>query len=269
MSLGVAIKGPEGVVLAADSRVTLTVPIPGQNVVIPATYDNATKLLSVLGQTHIGVITYGLGAIGQNEPRTAHSFMPEFEDSLHDSPRLTVQGFSQRFSDFFLQKWQTSMPAQFGGPGMVFLIGGYDEQYPYGKVFQVEIPNQPVPLEHFASQGEFGIVYGGQREIADRIVQGFDDSLPHIIQARFNLSDQQRNDLREELRRELTVKVPFAFLPLQDCVDVAIFLVRATIGIQSWFVGIRGVGGAIDVATVTRTKGFEPVQQKRIVGKVG
>jgi DNA-binding protein len=32
-------------------------------------------------------------------------------------------------------------------------------------------------------------------------------------------------------------------------------------------VGIRGVAGAVDVATITRTQGFEEVQLKKIVGE--
>ena len=70
MSLGIAFKGPEGLVLAADSRVTLLAQVQGvavlqgAQVVMPATFDNATKLLSVPSQKHVAAITYGAGAIG-------------------------------------------------------------------------------------------------------------------------------------------------------------------------------------------------------------
>jgi len=57
-------------------------------------------------------------------------------------------------------------------------------------------------------------------------------------------------------------------LPLQDSIDLAIFLVRATITLQKWQIGIRGVGGAIDVATITQTDGFRSVQQKQIRGEL-
>ncbi len=51
MSLGMIFKGPEGIVLAADSRVTLNATIPNSNplIQIPATFDYATKLLKVEG----------------------------------------------------------------------------------------------------------------------------------------------------------------------------------------------------------------------------
>ena len=87
MSLGIAFKGPEGIVLAADSRVTLTAQIQTGKTkeLLPSTFDNATKLLQVTGHNYVGVVTYGLGAMGEKEPRVAHSFMPEFEKHLDES----------------------------------------------------------------------------------------------------------------------------------------------------------------------------------------
>ena len=80
MSLGLAFKGAEGIVLAADSRVTLTAAIQppagavgAPTMLLPSTYDNATKLLRIHGQDYVGAVTYGAGAIGAKEPRTAHS----------------------------------------------------------------------------------------------------------------------------------------------------------------------------------------------------
>lgn len=268
MSLGIVFKGPEGIVLAADSRVTLGARITdpqGQAMNIPATYDNATKLLRVVGQTHVGVVTYGAGAIGQREVRTAHSFLPEFEDELEEGGRLSVQDFANRLSDFFKKQWSRTMPKDYKGPDMVFLIGGYDDGAPYGKVFEVGIPSKPVPQE--SSKDTFGITWGGQREFADRLLQGFDAGLPAVVQKFLKLSGKQVQGLGDHLKSQLSARIPYQFLPLQDCIDLSIFLIRATIMMQTWLIGIRGVGGAIDVATITRTVGFEAVQQKTIVGE--
>ncbi len=46
MSLGVVIKGPEGIVLAADSRITLEALQVGAQHPIVVNFDNATKLIS-------------------------------------------------------------------------------------------------------------------------------------------------------------------------------------------------------------------------------
>ena len=54
MSLAIAFKGPEGIVLAADSRVTLTGELPGGEI-FTSYFDNATKLLIVQGQPYVGM----------------------------------------------------------------------------------------------------------------------------------------------------------------------------------------------------------------------
>jgi hypothetical protein len=56
-------------------------------------------------------------------------------------------------------------------------------------------------------------------------------------------------------------------MPLQDCVDVAIFFIRTTISAQKLTVGLRGVGGPIDVAIITQKDGLQFVQQKKIHGE--
>ena len=276
MSLGIVFKGPEGIVLAADSRVTLNTqvqPPQGPSLLLPSTFDNATKLLKVKGQDFVGTITYGAGAIGQREPRTAHSFLPEFEAALANTGRLSVQEFAQRLSDFFMARWTTAgmpNPAP-AGQDMVFLVGGYDDGAAYGSVFEIFIPSRPAPRETLPS-GQFGATYGGQHQIVSRLINGFDLMTPQVVRDFLRLPvalpQGQPDPLDIELRTKLAAKIPWQFLPLQDCVDLSIFLVRATITLQKWTLDVRGVGGAIDVATVTRTEGFEYIQQKAIIGEV-
>ena len=270
MSLAVVFKSAEGIVLAADSRVTLNITGGAENAweTIPAFYDNATKLLKVNGQEHVGVVTFGLGALGTNALRTAYSFMPEFEEALSKdaSGRLPVYEFAQKLSDFFVEQWRATMPSDFNGPDLVFLIGGYNENEPYGRVYEVLIPSNPEPCERHPDN-EFGVTWGGQREYVDRLIRGFDDSLPAEVQHWYDLSDEQNEQLFQEIAGASQLPIPFHFLSLQDCVDLTIFLIRTTITLQKWLVGIRGVGGAIDVATITRTEGYRTVQQKQITGE--
>jgi hypothetical protein len=193
--------------------------------------------------------------------------MPEFAQQLQDLGRLSVQDFASRLSQFFLDKWNAQNMPVTPGQDMVFLVGGYDEGAPYGRVFEVSIPSHPTPAERHGGPGEFGLVRGGQREYADRLIHGFDGKLPELTKDFLKLDDAKRDELRQYLQSHLQVPVPFAFLPLQDCVDLAIFLIRTTIVMQHWVVGIRGVGGAIDVAVITQTDGFAEIQTKKITGE--
>jgi hypothetical protein len=275
MSLGIAFKGSEGVVLAADSRVTLNAQLqlaPGvPPLMLPATFDNATKLLKVKGQEYVGAITYGVGAIGLNEPRTAHSFIPEFEAQL-PAERLSVETFATRLSTFFLARWNDAHMPNPAAPGqdMVFLIGGYDQDAPYGRVFEFFIPSNPAPREAIP-QGQFGGRWGGQFQTVDRLISGIDPATVQVVRDFLHVAGPppgQPDPLEIELKTKLSSRIPWQFLPLQDCVDLAIFLIRATITLQKWTVDIRGVGGAVDVATVTRSLGFKYIQQKEVIGEV-
>jgi len=273
MSLGIAFKGAEGVVLAADSRVTLTAethPNPKTKQLLPAYYDNATKLLSVDGQKFIGAVTYGVGAVGKTSPRTAHSYIPEFEAELlkANTERLKVEEFANRLGDFFMRQWITAnMPTNDKNTQMIFLVGGYDEGSPYGRVFELFIPSKPKPREWHKGDDKFGIVWGGQREYTDRLINGFDERLPDIAQQVLGLTRDKTQLLKSELKKQLQASIPYPFLPLQDCVDISVLLIRTTIAIQNWIVGIRGVGGPIDVATITRVEGFQSIQRKAIMGE--
>lgn len=270
MSLGIAFKGPEGIVLAADSRVTINAErkiSDSKSLILPSTFDNAIKLLMVNGHNYVGAVTYGAGAIGLSEPRTAHSFLPEFEFALSKEKveRFTVEDFSKQLSKFFLEEWNATMPKDFQGEPLIFLIGGYDFDAAYGKVFQVVIPYQPNPIEQSAGAGVFGITYGGQVQILSRILSGFDPLGPEIINNNLKLSDKQKQEL-DKFLPSLNLAIPYQFLPLQDCVDLSMFLIRTTIELQKWMIDIRGVGGVIDIATITRTDGFKYVQRKEIKG---
>ena len=82
--------------------------------------------------------------------RTAHSFLPELEATLKQEAagRLTVQAMSQRLSDFYMGQWTAAgMPTPYQGPAMTFLVAGFNDNEPYGRTFQVDLPDRPTPVE--------------------------------------------------------------------------------------------------------------------------
>lgn len=80
----------------------------------------------------------------------------------------------------------------------------------------------------------------------------------------FGVDESKLARLGQKWQTALGVSLPVRLLPLQDCVDISTFLVNLTAVVQRWTVGIRGVGGAVDVATVTRFVGYEDIKKKTI-----
>lgn len=266
MSLGVVIKGPEGIVLAADSRITLEVQRLGDPPPPPliVNFDNATKLLRFTGfHNFVGAVTYGAAVIGL---RTAHSYIPEFELTLPEK-RLNVEDYATRLSDFFLKTWKDVKPDMPTSPSMTFIVGGYDQKEPYGKVFLFDIPNNPKPMPRNPGETDFGITWGGQLNISSRIIHGFDPSVPAIISQALKSDPKTAGELIQKLKQNLEFQIPYQVLPLQDCIDLAIFLIRTTIIAQGLAVGVRGVGGPIDVAVITRIEGINFIQSKALRGE--
>ena len=264
MSLGIVIRAPEGIVLAAESRVTLTVSPPAPEPAIHVNYDNATKLLNFTSpHDYVGAVTYGQAAIGL---RTAHSYTPEFESTLPDE-RVSVEDFAKRLSAFFMDQWSLAMPTGYVGPPMTFAVGGFDEGQPYGQAYLLEVPSAPDPVRQGADD-DFGITWGGQREWVDRLLQGFDSRLPELLVQTLHLDQEKQQEMLGALAG-LQMQAPLQAMALQDCVDLALFFIRTTISGQQLTVGIRGCGGFIDVATITRRMGLQFIQRKTMHGEPG
>jgi hypothetical protein len=144
-----------------------------------------------------------VGAIGEPQPRTAHSYIPEFEQEI-GKDRLSVEEFATKLGDFFHRQWRSTMPPKTPpNDSMVFLVGGFDEDAAYGRVFEVVIPAAPIPAER--NPDDFGITWGGQVEVVGRLLNGFDPNLDRLIRACRHLSQARAQTRWTPARRFLAV----------------------------------------------------------------
>ena len=97
-------------------------------------------------------------------------------------------------------------------------------------------------------------------------VNGIDQLAIEHVKQKLTIADQDMNDAVAEASQLHQLKIPYQFLPLQDSVDLSILLVKTTSQLMQYTTDVRGVGGAVDVATITRTEGFKNVQSKQIRG---
>lgn len=259
MSLGMVIKSPEGLVLAAESRVTLQIQKAGTNEVVFNTFDNATKLFSFSSpHNHIGVVTYGQAAIGQ---RTAHSYVPEFEATL-DGKLPTVLDYANALSTFYSDQWNRIMPNPYTGQNMTFIVCGFNENEPHGRVYLLDIPSHPAPVEQSPGVGVFGITWGGQREIVDRLIIGYDNQILPTIFSILTPSPAQVQAVMQALQGKHQLQIPLDVMALQDCISLARLFISTTINTQELTIGLRGCGGPVDIAVIQRNKDLKYIQRK-------
>ena len=257
MSLGIAIKGPEGIVLASDSRATIVAQSKNKSA-FEVHFDNASKLFQFSGKhCYVGAVSYGNALVGD---RLLHGWLPEFEaEQLADKERFSVQDYAELLAAFF-KKVRKPDDASF-----TMLVGGYDPdpEKAYGRVFQLNVPGDESQEMHPGDQS-FGMSWGGQLEVASTLIHGYHPAILSILAQQHGLDDEQVQKFKVTCGQVTGLRIPYQVLPLQDSVDLAILIIKTTISAQSLSMSLRGVGGVIEVVTVTRTKGVTDVQRRTL-----
>ena len=111
------------------------------------------------------------------------------------------------------------------------------------------------------------MTWGGQIEIVNRIVKGYDPGLLPLLVKHLDASPSQLQEFQKSVADSFEYKVPYDVLPLQDCIDLAIFLIRTTMTAQDLSVASRGVGGMIEVAAIAPKKGMRWIQRRELRGE--
>ena len=234
MSLVVTVYVPSGIVMAADSRMTVLrseereegdQKLKVQQQIVLS--DNAYKVVA-LPSIRVGVSVYDAGVIN-NQPVDSH--IHRFEEEAI-TPEDDVVSCGEKFLSFF----QTNYP----GVPIGFHVSGYrlEKKASTPHVFVGHTTKQEgVRRVNTSKEGtvQYGILRSGDIQVVNRLI-------------------------------EKTQLPLFAAMPLQDAVDYAIHLIRATIETMRFEPRFPGVGGAIDVLAVTPA-GMRWVQRKELRGE--
>lgn len=253
MTIVVGAASPDGIILAADSRTTLS---DGDRFRIAS--DAAEKVFELAER--FGVATYGMAFIGN---RTINGLMDEFLAQMGDACPDDVESFAQALGDFF----HVRFVAEHGDEGpeqgwpLGFVVASYDESG-IGHVWEVGIPGPSVECQP-VNTADRGVLWRGQTDAIVRLIKGVD------VAALNSVMELERGDLEKLANLEYILLHPTT---LQDAADMASFLVRTTIDMQRFSDGIAlspgivpGCGGLTQLLAVTRA-GVEWVNKRWMVG---
>ena len=224
MSLLVTLYVPEGIVLAGDSRLTLTwkSKLQGND------NQNATNISDTTNKVFLVNKRFGLGTFG-----TAHiggipiaGFIDSFiESKISDAteidhfPQLLISHFSGIKADF-----ETS-----------FYVVGYKKESGQSvqHIYFVNIKNKTQQrVNKPNTETIFCANWGGETEVVSRL-----------------LNSVQLKDGANWVTVDDTI-VPWNFLTLQDAIDFARYAIRTTSDTQRFQQRIKTVGGPIDVLVI-------------------
>jgi hypothetical protein len=258
MSLAVTVITPEGIVQAADSRVSIPVNVTDELLSF-SHFDNATKLLTFEApHDHVSVTTYGAGTIGS---RTAHSFIKEFQRALPNN-RVTTKKFAEALQKFYKEEWE-KIKDNPQNTLMTFQVAGINASQQFGELYVVSVPGEDPP-QKVISNGTFSLYYGGDKSTVDRLVRGRDLKIDNAIIENDELKEviDPLSKIFSEVQEQHML--PLGSYALQDAIDLARFLIKTTSDMQKLSLNVKSVGGAIDVSCVTKTGACEIISRKKI-----
>ena len=234
MSLAVTVYVPSGIVMAADSRMTVLrtddreeegKKIRQQQQLVLS--DSAFKLVE-LHTVPVGVAVYDAAVI-DSQPVESH--IRRFEEETL-TPADDVNSVAEKFLKYF----QTN----YGGVGVGFEVAGYKQEGKDSVQHVLSGHTIREPKIQRVNRGEdgkllYGVLRAGDTLIATRLI------------------DQNFIPL-------------FDAMPLQDAVDYAIYLIHTTIETLRFEPRFPTVGGPIDVLVI-QPKGLHWVQRKELRGE--
>ena len=278
MSIAVLIGVHDGVVLAADSASSLSLPVPaggalspGQPGLVANVYDNANKIFNLVKGKPIGCITYGSGNIGNASIGT---LIKDLREKLKDTPeamsfnseKYTMEGIAGILSEFLGEACDKLTPAAKASVNVGFLLGGYSEPGDLGESWSLDIAKGvPQPPKQLRQPDAPSINWGGQGEAVYRLLVGFSPGLFEVL-AKITTPPQDPTDMTRRLAPllagQLSAPMAFAPMPIQDAIDLARFLVHTAVMFSRFLPGPNVVGGPIEIAAITKHEKFKWISRK-------
>lgn len=269
MTIAIAVKVNDGIVLAADSAATLS----DEHGEIKQVYNNANKIINLCKGLPIGFISWGLGGIGNDSISTLlKDLRRRFAglDGDHQEWALNEHSYSladvaERAREFLFDEYyqkafaQASPKPQFGG-----IVAGYSAGQPQSEAYQVAIDNNgncPAP-KLVIPPGGSGAMWAGQPEALQRLIRGVSGSMPQQLEKHLGIANDEAIQKTIAMSAELDEQLVSPAMPIQDAIEFAEFMTETTIKYYRFKPGAATVGGPIEIAAITKHEGFKWVRRK-------
>ena len=153
MSLLIAIKSPEGIVICSDSRLSVSQP-NGTPLPDTAFFDSGTKVWVLSPPNH----TVSVGFVGQaaSGVRSVGSLLREYGEAV--GVRKTVEEIARDLHGKL-------RPMGLGN--IALTVAGFDTTNFYGRMFQINLPGE---LKELYPQASWGVATGGKDDLARLVI---------------------------------------------------------------------------------------------------
>ena len=273
MTIAISVKVHNGVVLAADSASTLTTLTPDGQRQVANIFTSARKIFRLHKdiKVPIGLMVWGEAGIGHASisilaKDLRYRFMDKGNRDFYIDPsnKFNVEDVAKRAKQFFYDEIYMS---EFGDknykPFIGFMVAGYSSNEGLPEVWEIDIQEGGKCLGPLLrrSKEEIGINWAGEPEALTRLIKGHSGFIGNVLQE-LGVPKDQIEPAVELIGTRLDVPLVQAPMPIQDTIELAMFLVNTAINFSRFIPGPQTVGGPIDVVAITKHEGFRWVQRK-------
>jgi hypothetical protein len=262
MTIAIGVKVDEGIVLAADSASSFTSgPIP------LLIYNSGIKVFRLHKDLPLGAVTWGLGAINHYTIKLLAKEFRENSSTMIDPDNYTVEHVTFLFQDYLWEKYEVAYPDD-QGPLLGMMIAGYSANQPFGELWITGMQGLTrIGPVNMLAQSQFGVHFEGMPTSLYRLLLGFEPERLEEILQQCQLSREKIDEILQKCRITLRNEIVYPFMPIQEAIDLAIFLADTASKYTHFSLGPDSVGGPIDVATITRYEGFKWIRRKHYYRK--
>jgi hypothetical protein len=233
MSLIITLHTREGIVMASDSRISITHTRieNGKTIVDQSISQSDNNYKTFLTPSKIGISMFGASTVEGGIPISG--FIETFIDEQLSSRETDTDEVPHKLADFF--KVMSKIP------DTGFHVAGYKtsgKQY-VQKVWRVFALNSQI-IEIVPKTQELGAIWDGEQDILTRIIN-------HRIQI---LDENNSATLMPAFG------IPFEMFTLQDAIEFAIYAIKTTADTMRFQLRNKTVGGPIDVLVIKPNDAF-------------
>jgi hypothetical protein len=245
LTIVAAVKTRDCLVLGTDSVESVFAPAEGGQLRFLKTYTHTPKLFH-LREYAIGVASWGLGNIGE---RSVAGLVADFGDTLpQQAPSL--QDTAMQFHKFIDVEYGNVFSGLEDSkkPVLGFFIGGYARGQSLSELWEVRFPGKAL-VSLVRKQSDYGANWRGIEIPFTRLHFGFDPRLRERL-----LVHGMKDEEISAMLNDLQMPVVFDSMPSQSAVDYCRHILKTTINVSKYEVGVAVCGEPLQVALITRNR---------------
>jgi len=268
VTICVAVKVHDCIVFAADSASSLIGQLQDGRPVIANVYAHGNKVFNLRKRLPIAAMTCGMGNIGPVSISTLTKDL-RARFALNDpqwalnTDTYTMEEVATKARRFFFDEHYACLEHKpQGDHEFQFWIGGNGAGATHGEIWRIRIINGEAPdPELLAPQSAFDVLYDGQPEAINRLVNGYSQHLATAL-LEIGLPQGQLDSVLSHVESFTRAPIISPAMPVQDAISLADFLVDVTKRYVRFLPGADTVGGDTDICVVTKHEGFKWIKRK-------